>query len=37
MHNAYAVIIVCILELYFMHSTASKNVFICREDTHISL
>ena len=24
MHNAYAVIIVCILELYFMHSTASK-------------
>lgn len=24
MHIAYAVIIVCILELYFMHSTASK-------------
>ena len=24
MHNAYAVITVCIFELHFMHSTASK-------------
>ena len=31
MHKAYAVIIVCILELHFMHSTGSKMCLFVRK------